>query len=85
MRVIHTIVEAETLKPVYRKGEYEVISILILRFPTELKNMRCCNCGKIVFKYEGKIVSIKDDGSVPKESAPTDHHCHRCKITYRIT
>ena len=48
------------------------------------RNFRCCNCGKLVFQYDGSIGMILESSDKPRSTGFTEHLCTRCRMTYSL-
>lgn len=78
------IVQQEELRPVHKDLKYHTTSVLLYHSEEDTKNFRCNNCGKLLFQYDGKLGSLKDDGAIPENNLSIDVSCHRCKVIYRV-
>ncbi len=75
----------DKLRPVKVVREGESITVFFSPFKTgDVRNFRCINCGKLMFKYECGIALIVDSADSPKEKGPINNQCSRCKLMYRL-
>lgn len=56
------------------------------------RNWRCNNCGRLLFVYNAKVVSIVEGKILPEDAREpgnvemhkfVDYMCHRCEYVYR--
>lgn len=64
--------------------EGKCISVFFSPFKCdELRNWRCNNCGKLLFKYESEVAAMVVSSDFPKEKGPIHEKCGRCNLMYR--
>lgn len=81
---IYALATDVQLQPERVKYEERIISVFLERNENLVKtNFRCINCGKMIFKYSGDVITVFDGAAIPVEKAEIDVMCGRCKIIYR--
>jgi hypothetical protein len=65
------------------KGECVTIFFSPLKCE-KIRNYRCSNCGKLLFKYQSKIALVVDSSDSPKEKGPLYKPCSRCHLMHRL-
>jgi len=66
-----------------RTTAHEVVTVVLGSTPKESRDMRCIDCGRIVFNYYSDVHVIIP-GEMRAVSRPLDIMCSRCHLVYRI-
>ena len=73
------------LLPIEGRSEGRHITLFIREIKDNRKhNFRCPECGKLLFKYTGDLISIFDGAARIIEKSEIDAKCYRCKLTVRV-
>lgn len=63
----------------------DVVTVILVDNPNgQEKNMRCMNCGYLVFTYRNGKVSTLFVGKLDYPHKTADHMCGRCHLIYRV-
>jgi phage FluMu protein Com len=83
--IIRDNTEENPVPATLRSGAGSYVTVFLTPFKTGvMKNFRCVNCGKLLFEYESTVGLIVDSGDSPKDKAPINRRCNRCKLMYLI-